>query len=157
MTTLRQLNRADVAALEREQRRRITATIVAARGGEQLHVVPGLGAIPRHDEKRGAAKQVKLRLIKEAEALATSTEWGPTAGKYRDLMAQWKEAGAAPKDVDDALWKRFRGAQDTFFGNRDATNAALDALARSRRAPRRTGTPRSYARSATPTTTCSSQ
>ena len=42
-------------------------------------------------------------------------------------MRQWKAAGPAPKGVDDELWKRFRGAQDTFFGARDAANAALDA------------------------------
>jgi hypothetical protein len=42
-------------------------------------------------------------------------------------MKEWKAAGPAPKDVDDALWRRFRTAQDTFFGARDATNAALDA------------------------------
>ncbi|WP_134768383.1 DUF349 domain-containing protein [Nocardioides sp. 1609] len=79
------------------------------------------------DEKREGARVVKERLAKEAEALATSTEWGPTAGRYRDLMRDWKAAGPAPKDVDDALWKRFRGAQDQFFGARDAENAALDA------------------------------
>ena len=50
----------------------------------------------------------------------------PTAGAYRDLMREWKAAGPAPRDVDDALWKRFRGAQDTFFGARDAANAELD-------------------------------
>jgi len=66
-------------------------------------------------------------LIKEAEALATSTEWGPTAGKYRDLMTRWKEAGPAAKSEDDALWKRFRGAQDEFFGARDTAMAAQDA------------------------------
>ena len=79
------------------------------------------------NEKRDGARVIKERLAKEAEALSESTEWGPTAGKYRDLMSQWKAAGAAPKDVDDELWKRFRAAQDAFFGNRDATNAALDA------------------------------
>ncbi|HYG92785.1 MAG TPA: DUF349 domain-containing protein [Nocardioides sp.] len=79
------------------------------------------------DEKRAAAQVVKERLAKEAEALADSTEWGPTAGKYRDLMRQWKAAGPAPRAVDDDLWKRFRGAQDQFFGARDAANAALDA------------------------------
>ncbi len=79
------------------------------------------------DEKREGARLVKERLAKEAEALATSTDWGPTAGKYRDLMRDWKAAGPAPKDVDDLLWKRFRGAQDAFFGARDAANAALDA------------------------------
>ena len=79
------------------------------------------------DEKREAARVVKERLVKEAEELADSTDWGPTAGRYRDLMRQWKAAGPARKDIDDELWKRFRGAQDQFFGARDAANAALDA------------------------------
>ncbi len=78
-------------------------------------------------EKREAARVIKEKLVVEAEALADSTEWGPTAGKYRELMRQWKAAGPAPKNVDDQLWKRFRGAQDQFFGARDATNAKLDA------------------------------
>jgi hypothetical protein len=78
-------------------------------------------------EHRDAAKAVKERLATEAEALASSTEWGPTAGRYRDLMREWKAAGPAPRDVDDKLWKRFRGAQDQFFGARDAAAAAEDA------------------------------
>ncbi|MDP3968365.1 MAG: DUF349 domain-containing protein [Nocardioides sp.] len=78
------------------------------------------------NQQRDAARVVKERLATEAEALAGSTDWGATAGRYRDLMQQWKAAGPAPKDVDDALWARFRGAQDTFFGARDAENAALD-------------------------------
>jgi hypothetical protein len=77
-------------------------------------------------EKREAARVIKEKLVVEAEALAGSTEWGPTAGKYRELMRQWKAAGPAPKNVDDQLWKRFRGAQDQFFGARDAANAKLD-------------------------------
>jgi hypothetical protein len=78
------------------------------------------------NEQREGAKAVKERLATEAEALADSTDWGPTAGRYRDLMRDWKAAGPAPKDIDDKLWKRFRGAQDRFFGARDAANAALD-------------------------------
>jgi hypothetical protein len=77
-------------------------------------------------EKRDQARSVKERLATEAEELATSTDWGPTAGRYRELMRQWKAAGPAPRDVDDALWKRFRGAQDTFFGARDAAAAEQD-------------------------------
>ncbi len=77
-------------------------------------------------ERRDGARVVKERLATEAEALATSTDWGPTAGRYRDLMREWKAAGPAPREVDDQLWQRFRGAQDTFFGARDAANAALD-------------------------------
>ena len=78
------------------------------------------------NEKREAARVVKEKLVAEAESLADSTDWGPTAGRYRDLMRQWKAAGPAPRGVDDQLWKRFRAAQDKFFGARDAANAELD-------------------------------
>ena len=79
------------------------------------------------NEKREGARVVKERLVKEAEALSSSTDWGPTSGAYRDLMRRWKDAGPAPKGVDDQLWKRFRAAQDVFFGARDAATAATDA------------------------------
>jgi hypothetical protein len=78
------------------------------------------------NEQRDSARVVKEKLVVEAEQLAESIEWGAAAARYRDLMRQWKAAGPAPKDVDDALWKRFRAAQDSFFGARDATNAELD-------------------------------
>ena len=78
------------------------------------------------NEKQDDARAVKEKLVIEAEELAGSTDWGPSAGKYRDLMSRWKAAGPAPKGVDDQLWKRFRGAQDTFFGARDAANAEVD-------------------------------
>ncbi|WP_067431976.1 DUF349 domain-containing protein [Nocardioides jensenii] len=77
-------------------------------------------------EKRDGARVIKEKLATEAESLADSTEWGPTAGRFRDLMRDWKAAGPAPRDADEALWKRFRGAQDAFFGARDAANAELD-------------------------------
>ncbi len=77
-------------------------------------------------ERRDSARVIKERLAGEAETLATSTEWGPTAGRYRDLMRDWKAAGPAPRGIDDVLWTRFRGAQDAFFGARDAADAELD-------------------------------
>jgi Domain of Unknown Function (DUF349) len=73
--------------------------------------------------KRDEAAAVKERLAAEAEQLATSTDWGATSGRFRDLMRQWKSAGPAPREVDDKLWARFRTAQDTFFGARDAVQA----------------------------------
>jgi hypothetical protein len=78
------------------------------------------------NERRDAAGHVKERLATEAEQLAGSTDWGPTAGKFRDLMQQWKAAGPTHKELDDRLWARFRGAQDQFFGARDTANAELD-------------------------------
>jgi hypothetical protein len=79
------------------------------------------------NEKRDAARVVKQRLVKEAEGLAKSTDWGGTAASYRDLMRDWKAAGPAPRDVEDELWGRFRAAQDTFFGARDEAMAAQDS------------------------------
>ncbi|GAA1644742.1 DUF349 domain-containing protein [Kribbella alba] len=73
--------------------------------------------------KRDEAAVVKERLAAEAEGLAASTDWGPTSGRFRDLMRQWKAAGPAPREVDDKLWARFRSAQDAFFGARDAIQA----------------------------------
>ncbi len=77
-------------------------------------------------ERWEGARVVKERLAKEAESLAGSTDWGATAGRFRDLMRQWKSAGPAKREEDEALWQRFRGAQDAFFGARDAENAKLD-------------------------------
>jgi hypothetical protein len=77
-------------------------------------------------EKREGARVIKERIAKESEELADSTDWSPTASRFRTLMQDWKAAGPAPKEVDDVLWKRFRGAQDTFFAARDAANAEID-------------------------------
>jgi hypothetical protein len=72
------------------------------------------------DEQRKEAVAHKEKLATEAESLAQSTDWTPTANRYKSLMAQWKTAARASKDVDDALWQRFRTAQDTFFSRRTA-------------------------------------
>lgn len=77
--------------------------------------------------RREGAKQVKEQIIAEARELASSTEWGPTSGAFRDLMARWKAAGSAPRDVDDALWAEFRGLQDQFFDARTSALSEQDA------------------------------
>ncbi len=78
-------------------------------------------------ERRDEAKRTKEQIIAEARTLADSTDWGPTSGAFRDLMARWKAAGAAPREVDDALWAEFRGLQDQFFNARQATLSEQDA------------------------------
>jgi hypothetical protein len=81
----------------------------------------------RLDSERSEAKQVKEALVAEAEALSGSTDWGATAGAYRDLMARWKASGRASKSEEDALWDRFRAAQDAFFSQRNAALGQRDA------------------------------
>ncbi|MEK8228922.1 DUF349 domain-containing protein [Oerskovia sp. M15] len=61
------------------------------------------------EQRNSSAKEVKEKLVERAEALQNSTDWGATAGAYRDLMTEWKAAGRANRRDDDALWARFRG------------------------------------------------
>lgn len=76
--------------------------------------------------QRAGAKQLKEQIIDEARQLVGSTEWGATAGAFRDLMTRWKAAGAAPRHEDDKLWASFRAIQDEFFAARDAAMAEQD-------------------------------
>ncbi|NLG54048.1 MAG: DUF349 domain-containing protein, partial [Rhodococcus sp.] len=79
------------------------------------------------DRDRASAKVRKEELVERAEALQNDTDWGPTATAFRDLLAEWKSIGRAPRDADDALWKRFKGAQDVFFAARNAAASERDA------------------------------
>jgi polyhydroxyalkanoate synthesis regulator phasin len=81
----------------------------------------------RLDEEHGQARSVKEKLVKEAEALASSKDWGPTAGAFKRLMQDWKRAGRASRADDDALWRRFKAAQDAFFNAKDEVVAAEEA------------------------------
>lgn len=78
------------------------------------------------DSDNAAAKAAKEALIARAEELSNSTDWGPTAGEYRHLMDEWKASKRASRKDDDALWARFRAAQDKFFAARQAANQAID-------------------------------
>ncbi|KAA0940854.1 MULTISPECIES: DUF349 domain-containing protein [Streptomyces] len=79
------------------------------------------------DAQREEARKTKEKLVAEAEALSGSSDWGPTAARYRELMADWKAAGRAQREHEDDLWNRFRGAQDVFFAARSSVFAERDA------------------------------
>lgn len=72
------------------------------------------------DSKHSEAAAVKEELITRAEAMQESTDWGPTVRAYKDLMAEWRTAPRGSRKKDDAQWKRFKAAQDTFFQARNA-------------------------------------
>ncbi|WP_337062711.1 DUF349 domain-containing protein [Kineococcus sp. G2] len=77
-------------------------------------------------EQRSGTRAEKEKLVAEAEALSTSTDWRGTTTAYRTLMDRWKAAGRLGRKDDDALWERFRAAQDVFFAARTAANEAVD-------------------------------
>lgn len=79
------------------------------------------------DRERSSIRQAKERLCERAEELSGSTDWTATSAEFRQLLAEWKAAGRAAREVDDALWRRFKQAQDVFFTARNAATAEKDA------------------------------
>ena len=78
------------------------------------------------EDEREGIRTHKEDLVRQAEELATSTDWGPTASAYRELMRSWKQAGRADRSSEDELWNRFKAAQDTFFAARAEVFDAKD-------------------------------
>jgi hypothetical protein len=57
----------------------------------------------------------KKALCEKAEELKDSTEWKETGDKLIQLQKEWKTVGPVTKKYSDELWKRFIGACDYFF------------------------------------------
>ncbi|MCA1712362.1 MAG: DUF349 domain-containing protein [Actinobacteria bacterium] len=109
--------------LERKAEDELWQRIAAARKRFAERRTTHFGAL---EEQRTVSKARKEKLIKEAEALQSSTDWKPTAERYKQLMSDWKAAGRAPREVEDELWGRFKAAQDVFFTARSAQFSAQD-------------------------------
>lgn len=65
------------------------------------------------------AKEV---LCDKVEVLKDSKDWAATGKAIIALQAEWKKIGPVPEKVNQAIWKRFRSACDTFF---EAKNQAF--------------------------------
>lgn len=66
----------------------------------------------------------KKALCEKAEALKDSTNWKETAEILTKLQKEWKTVGPVAKKHSDAVWKRFIGACDYFFDQKNkATNS----------------------------------
>jgi hypothetical protein len=69
---------------------------------------------------QGQVQEKKDAIVKEAESLATSREWLPTARRFKELMDLWKASGRGKPSVDTKMWSRFKTAQDQFFAAKNA-------------------------------------
>ena len=76
------------------------------------------------EDTQSEARSLKEQLVNEAEALAASKDWSSTATAFKRLMDRWREAGRTSRADDDALWARFKAAQDSFFNAKDEIVAA---------------------------------
>ncbi len=76
---------------------------------------------------QSVVSDAKKAIIAEAESLATSTEWVPTAKKFKTLMDAWKASGRGKPSDDAKMWARFKAAQDQFFTAKNADLEKRDA------------------------------
>lgn len=72
-----------------------------------------------YKDKMQENMNLKIALCEAAEALKESTAWKETSDKLIELQKQWKEIGPVSRKKSEQIWKRFRGACDAFFENRD--------------------------------------
>ena len=66
----------------------------------------------------------KTALCEQAEALKDSTDWKETGDKLAELQKQWREIGPVQKKYTNSIWKRFIGACDYFYEQRDKNTSS---------------------------------
>jgi len=77
-------------------------------------------------EARTRAVAAKEALCAEAESMATSTQWKQTGDRLKEIVAEWRTIRGIDRKTDDALWKRFSRARDSFTRARGSHFAELD-------------------------------
>ncbi|HIV56365.1 MAG TPA: DUF349 domain-containing protein [Candidatus Stackebrandtia faecavium] len=77
---------------------------------------------------RADAVARKEALAVEAEEIAeNSKQWKATGDRFKAIADEWKTIHGADRKTDQALWKRFAQARDTFTRRRGAHFASLDS------------------------------
>jgi hypothetical protein len=80
------------------------------------------------ERARAQAVAAKEQLVAEAEQIAQSaTSWKASGDRLRAIVEEWKQIKGVDRRTDDALWKRFAAARDTFGKRRGQHFAQLDA------------------------------
>jgi hypothetical protein len=78
------------------------------------------------DQARTEAKDIKERIVAEAERIAAeATHWKNSGDRLRQLLDEWKAAPRADRSVEAALWKRLSAARNAFNKRRKAYFADL--------------------------------
>jgi hypothetical protein len=71
------------------------------------------------DANRAVAKEKKEHIIQSSRnILANVSNWKAAADQLNGLFTDWKAAGSAGHDDDDALWSEFNSIRDEFYAKR---------------------------------------
>src|SRR5690242_239408 len=80
------------------------------------------------EQARVQAKEIKERIVAEAEQIAAeATHWKSSGERMRELLEEWKTAPHADRAAEAALWKRLSAARNVFTKRRKAYFATLEA------------------------------
>src|SRR5687767_5547521 len=77
--------------------------------------------------QRWANLQVQEELCREMEALKAEENPDTASRRMRELQGRWKEVALAPRTQGEAMWRRFKAAQDEIFNRTAAHFAAQNA------------------------------
>ncbi|GAA1775855.1 DUF349 domain-containing protein [Streptomonospora arabica] len=79
------------------------------------------------EQARTEAREVKERIVAEAERVAAeTTHWKSGGERMRQLIDEWKAAPRTDRPTEQALWKRMSAARNSFSKRRKAYFAGLD-------------------------------
>ena len=105
----------------KKDRQELQARLDAARS----KLVPRVQELREADEwQRWANLQVQEELCKEMEALKTEENLELASRKMRELQSRWKQVALAPRAQGEAMWRRFKAAQDEVYARTSAHLAA---------------------------------
>ena len=105
----------------KKDRQEIQARLEAARAA----LAPRVQELRDADEwQRWANLQVQEELCREMEALKAEENLEVAGRRMRELQARWKQVALAPRAQGEAMWRRFKTAQDEVFARTAAHFAA---------------------------------
>lgn len=81
--------------------------------------------------------EMKKALCEKVEALKDSTDWKATAEVLSKLQKEWKTIGPVPKKYSDVIWKRFIGACDYFFEQKNKATSSQRSVEQENMAQKR--------------------
>jgi hypothetical protein len=80
------------------------------------------------EQARVQARQVKERIVTEAEQIAAeATHWKSSGERMRELLDEWKAAPHTDRAAEATLWKRLSAARNAFTKRRKAYFANLES------------------------------
>jgi hypothetical protein len=80
------------------------------------------------ERARGEARELKERIVTEAERIAVeATHWKASGERMAELLQEWKTAPHADRAIEAVLWKRLSAARNSFTKRRKAYFASLES------------------------------